>query len=419
MDATITPDKNPEPLVFDPTSMAYTINPQPLFEKLRSESPIHYVEQFDGWLLTRHEYIVEALSGKAFAISPPQGSGHQTNGTGANIDTPTRDWFYAHNPFLTEDETHQTARRMLSRVFSVTNINKRKPLVDKVVADYFAPLHQARHTNIDLVPLVKYIPNAVLRELLGIDQVTQSREKLDEIMHGFKSIFNPLLNEEGLLAVEACTSELYKIICHHIVLRRQQPGEDLISLLIEAAEDEDGGFDNDMIAVMVLTVFVVGSDTTLYQGLLCSMMLFQQPGLYTLLQTERHHLEAAIAEMVRYQNAGKVLFRYAQEDYNFHGHTIKKGQTLFAPVNAANWDKDVISNPEVFDIHRKQNLSIPFGKGIHFCLGANLARLELASILEQLLDNLPEGSSLDLDNIDWRCDDFIIREITRLVVLVN
>ena len=135
--------------------------------------------------------------------------------------------------------------------------------------------------------------------------------------------------------------------------------------------------------------------------------------------SERHHLEAAIAEMVRYQNAGKVLFRYAQEDYNFHGHSIKKGQTLFAPVNAANWDKDVISNPEVFDIHRKQNLSIPFGKGIHFCLGANLARLELASILEQLLDNLPEGSSLDLDNIDWRCDDFIIREITRLVVLVN
>jgi cytochrome P450 len=266
---------------------------------------------------------------------------------------------------------------------------------------------------------VKYIPNAVLRELLGIDQVSQSREELDAIMHGFKSIFNPMVDEKGLLTVESCASVLYKIIVKHITLRRQQPEEDLITLLIEAADAEDSRFDDDMIAVMVLTVFVVGSDTTLYQGLLCSLMLFEQPGLYHQLKSNRSLLEPAIAEMVRYQNAGKVLFRYALEDCHFHGSDIKKGQTLFAPVDAANWDGHVIENPEVFDIHRKQNQSIPFGKGIHFCLGANLARLELAAMLEQLLNHLPAGSWLEADAIEWRCEDFIVREITHLPIRVN
>ena len=399
------PTSTSEPL-FNPLSPAVIANPYPLYHRMRTTDPVHK-SPLGMYVATRHADVSFVLKDQRFGKDYV---GRVTRRLGAEaLEEPIyksmRHWMLVQDP-----PDHTRLRGLVVRAFTARRMEDMRPRIQAIVdrtLDRMIPMGHA-----DLIADFAYrLPVIVICEMLGIpeadqemffsgartggrvlDPVPMSRAETDEANAGHLAI-----------------AEYFKGIFE---LRRREPKDDLITQLVQA-EEAGNKLTNEELIGNIILLFGAGHETTVNligNGLLA---LHRNPDQLALLKREPDRIANAIEEFLRYDSSVQATGRVALVDVMLGDTAIAKGENVLTLLGAANRDPAMYPDPDRLDITRTNIKPFSFGGGIHFCLGAQLARIESDVAISTLLQRLPE---LRLDNVetpDWR-PNFVLRGLRAL-----
>lgn len=231
------------------------------------------------------------------------------------------------------------------------------------------------------------LPMAVIGDMLGV--LPEERGMLlkwsDDLVTGLSSHINELTAQAMMEAFAGYTA----FTMDTIAKRRAEPTEDLFSILINAEVDGQRMAD-DEIVMETLLILIGGDETTRHTLSGGTEQLLRNREQWEALVADPELLPGAIEEMLRWTSPVKNMCRTLTADTTFHGTDLREGEKIMLMFESANFDETVFENPEAFDIHRKPNSHLAFGFGAHFCLGNQLARLELSMMIKRVLERLPD-----------------------------
>lgn len=366
------------PIVFDPYDYAFQEDPYPVYARLRAEDPLHHNEDDDFWVLTRHADIAEAV----------RTEGVYSNAMGVSVDKAA--WGPdAHKvmSFLGMDPPHQQRlRSLVSKGFTPRRVRELAPRIQEISAHYYD--RALERGSFDwIADYAGRLPMDVISEMMGVPEAdrVEVRRLADLVVHREEGVRDvPQAGMEASLHLVAYYADTLKE-------RKRNPTEDLTSALLAAEIDGDRLTDEEIIAFLFLMV-VAGNETTTKLLGNALFHLTRHPE-----QLQRVFADPAqpddpvvpwIEETLRYDTSSQILARHLLADVVLHGKVAPKGAKLLIVLGSANRDERVFSRPDAYDISRdKAEVAqlLSFGGGRHFCLGANLARLEAQLALRELV----------------------------------
>jgi cytochrome P450 len=364
-------------LKFDPTVRETIDNPFPLFEKLQREAPIHWSDKARGWVVTRFEDCKTILLDKRFSSERMkpffESLGEEQRARLKNLESSVGLWAVFLDP-----PDHTRLRGLLNRSFTSRAVSDMAPNIAEIVHDLIDGLVQ--RSQIDFIRDIAYrIPAAVIMEMLGAprSEIENFKTWSDDLgLFVGSSRVTPDKYERAEAAVIRMSDAFRDLIAE----RRIKPRADLITELIRAEENGKVLDEQELIATCILLLFA-GHETT--GNMLGTGMYYFMKHLDQWQELGEHPElgEQATEEVLRYDGPNAAVTRVASQDIEVGGYVVKKGQRVFAMINAANRDPEVFDDPQRFDIRRVANSGtalgqFAFGHGIHFCIGAPLARLE-------------------------------------------
>ncbi len=341
-------------------------DPYPWYRYMREIRPVYYHEQLNLWYVYRHEDVERILADvESFSSA------------GAQKDT------YLDASFLRMDPPrHNRYRALVSQAFTPRSVALLEPRITAIVNELLDAV--ARTGQMDIITdLGLPLPATVIMELFGIPPGSReyfgqlSRDFLEEVDN------NPAAAE---IVTEKKLAEFLRPL---IEARRGNPGNDLLSRLVEAEVDSERLSTRDIQASCILLLIAGYETTTRLIG--NAMFCFtQHPDVMAELRADPGLLPAALEEVLRYRPPLCGVLRVTTKDSLIGTTTIKAGQPIIVQVASASRDETVFDDPDRFDIRRNPNRHFGFGQGIHFCLGAPLARLESKIALNALLQRFPD-----------------------------
>ncbi|MBO0778072.1 MAG: cytochrome P450 [Ktedonobacteraceae bacterium] len=287
------------------------------------------------------------------------------------------------NMLSADPPDHTRLRSLVSKAFTPRMIEQWHPRIQQIT-DELLDAVQGRG-QMDLVAdFAAPLPMTVISEMLGIpvEERAQFRTLTQALLH---DLVIPGQESQAMAAGGTFIASIRKLL----VAKREQPGDDLISGLLQVEEQGDRLSEDELVS-MIWLLIVAGHETTVNLLSNGALALLQHPDQIRLLQQDPGLIPAAVEELLRF--TAPVVFaggRMAREDIPFHGQVIRKGEIVYISSVAADTDPQEFSDPEMLDITRQENRHIAFGKGIHSCLGAPLARLEGQIAFSTLLRRLP------------------------------
>lgn len=366
-------------VTYNPLARHVYTNPYPTYAALRSKDPVHWSPLMNSWVLTRYRDIDAVLRDHRRFANDPR---HHARSRGR-----------ASPPALEGDPSllsldppdHTRLRSLVSKAFTPHAIEALEPRIRSIMQRLLDAIDS---TGFDLMETVAYpLPVIVIAELLGIPPQDRVQFKIWSD-HRARAIEPTMSASERDLARRAA-DELDVYFLGIINQRRQEPRNDLISALVSAEEAGDTLSEREMI-VMLRLLLIAGNETTtnlIGNGMLA---LLQHPEQLQRLREHPEIMPSAIQELLRYDSPVQTDVRYASTDYDLDGRLIAPGQALFLLIGAANRDPEVFTAPERLDLTRHEASPISFGRGIHHCLGAPLARLEGRIAFEALLERFTD-----------------------------
>ncbi|HLW71671.1 MAG TPA: cytochrome P450 [Candidatus Binataceae bacterium] len=287
--------------------------------------------------------------------------------------------------------THTRLRKLVSRAFTPRRISDLEPKIREFTAHLLE--HAAAKGEFELMAdLAVPLPVMVIAEMLGVPPADYEK---------FKTWSDAIIDSDNTLPgtpLPPVVAEAFAALRHffigEIAKRRQRPGPDLVSALVAARDESDALSEEELIAFVIL-LLLAGNETTtnlIGNGMLA---LMRHPEQIERLRVDPSLTPRAIEEMLRYDPPAQSVVRITKEDVVINGVEIKADSAVFVVVAAANRDPAHFANPETFDITRHPNDHLAFGDGIHFCLGAALARLEGTIAFTAMLARFPHLSPLD------------------------
>lgn len=374
---------------FDPYAYAFHEDPYPTYTRLRAEAPVYYNAEMNFWSLARHDDVRHAF----------RDSAKLSNAWGVSLD-PASYGPDAHKSmsFLAlDDPKHMRIRKLVSKGFTPRRVNDLAGRITALTHRHWSRCLDKREFDY-VADFAGLLPMDVVSELLGVPEADRAylRRQSDLLLH----------REEGVLDVpEAAVYayiELHKYYSELIVDRRNSPGEDLVSALLDAEiEDDDGATtrlsDDEIIGFMILMV-VAGNETT--TKLLANALYWgwRNPDELAKPLADPEVVPQWTEETLRYDNSTQMLLRRVTEEVTYRGQTIPAGERVLLLVGSANRDEDVFDNAATYRIGRDcSNALLSFGLGTHFCLGAHLARLEANIGLTEVMRSIREVD-IDIDN---------------------
>lgn len=387
-------------------------NLHPILAQMRQETPVYKITHLEfgtyPWVLTRYDDCVNLLKDERFTKDMLRRPGIE------NLDP--------NNPMLQASRTinrhmltvdppdHTRLRSLVHKAFTPKMIRELSGRVHQIATDLIDRVQ--RQGEMDFMhDFAVPLPITVIAELLGIPIADQER------FRGWtQTIVVEGTSRAGAERVSTAMLEFIMYFHQLFEERRANPGEDLITGLLQVEEAGDKLSSQELIS-MVFLLLVAGHETTvnlLGNGLLA---LLTHPDQMQKLKSHPELMESAIEEMLRFEGPiGLSTMRWALHDMEFYGETVKAGEMVVASLLAANRDPAVFENPHTFDITRQTNRHIAFGHGIHYCLGAPLARLEGAVAFELLLSRLPDiRLNIDVNDIQWN-DTMLLHSMKSLPV---
>lgn len=367
------------PLVFDPYDYDFHEDPYPLYARLRDEAPLYYSERDDFWALSRHADVFAAFRDDVTF----------SNRMGVTLDKSA--WSpEAHRvmSFLALDGASQTRiRKLVSAAFTPRRVRELEPQVQGLTEHYLDRMFTANAEQgwADWISeLAGRLPMDVISEMMGVpvadrDEVRRLADLLVHREAGVRDV--PPAGMEAAI-------ELFSYYGDMVKQRRRQPTDDLTSALVEAELDGDRLTDQEIMAFLTLMVVAGNETTTKLLGNALFHLSAAPEQRSDVLSPGSDLVVPWVEETLRHDNSTQMLARYVTDDVELHGRTMPAGSKLLLLVGAANRDERVFTEPSVYDIHRSKDElseSLSFGTGRHFCLGANLARLEARVVLEELV----------------------------------
>jgi cytochrome P450 len=375
---------------FDLSSQEFKQNPFPTLARMREAGPLIRLQlRVFGrvWMATTYEAVNELLRDHDRFIQNPAAAGNRWMGTLVR-------WLpgslrpLASNMLLRDPPDHRRLRSLVDQAFLRQSVEAMRPQLERLAdeaIDRFAEQASRSRGGVDLLAhFARPYPLAVICELLGLPP--EDRPKFTH----WASRFARSTSVAGIVWGLTGIAKMMGYVRQEIRRQTKRPRGGLIASLIEAEEAGDRLTEDELLA-MIFLLLAAGHETTLHQ-IACSVLaLVDHPQQLKEITTNWSLAGSAVQELLRYVSFAQVTKpRYARQDTEFFGQSIRRGQMLFGCLASANSDPDVFADPERLDIHRHPNRHVAFGTGIHVCLGAKLASVETAIALQRLFTRFPQ-----------------------------
>ncbi|MEU1419258.1 MULTISPECIES: cytochrome P450 [unclassified Kitasatospora] len=396
---------------FDPWSAAFVAHPYDAYTELREHAPVTYYEPTGQWLVSRHEDVSALLRDRRLGRTYTHRFTHEEFGRPAPDP--------AHEPFHTlndhglldlEAPDHTRIRRLVSKAFTPRMVEGLRPTVRRLAAELVDGLLAAGGGDL-VAAVAEPLPVAVIAEMLGVPE--GDRHLLRPWSADITGMFELNPTEEAARRAVTASTEFSDYLRALIRERRTEPGGDLISALIQAQEGADALSEQEMVSTCVL-LLNAGHEATVNTTGNGWWALFRNPGeLARLRGSVDELLPTAVEELMRWDTPLQMFERWVLEDIEVRGVTVPRGSEVALLFGSANRDPARFADPDRLDLGRADNPHVTFGAGIHFCLGAPLARLELTESYGALLRRAP-GLRL-VREPRWR-PGYVIRGLEELLV---
>jgi cytochrome P450 len=379
---------------WNPFSPAINVDPYPAYERLRAKGDVVWHRVLNNWLVTSFDGCetvfrspVSVDRGDLFAVVPPWSKL-------ADVDRDT----FTTSMLLVDPPDHTRLRRLVSRAFTPRTVERLEPRIAEITDDLIG---KVRHDpTVDLFSAVfAPLPIYVIGELLGVPEADWGRLKAwsDE----YAKVIDPI-NAFDPAEMSVAMREMKVALDGWIDVRTEEPGDDLLSKLIQAEDDEGGAkLSRAELQSMIALLMTAGHETT--SGLLGNSVvaLATRPDLRDRLVDDPAVAPAAVEELIRFDSPVQNTDRVLTETIELDGKTIKAGQIAMLALGAANRDPRVFEHPDQLDFDRVGNKSLSFGHGIHHCVGAALARVEARIVLPAVCAAFPDHR-VDASGVRWK-----------------
>jgi|SRR6218665_544025 len=399
---------------YNPLSSTVQADPYPYYAALRENTPIYFNEQFGWYIVSRYEDVVAITKNPAVFSSARAIVGPEKLDEAAKV-APEALRAFRRGVLISEDPpTHTKTRGLVTRAFTPKRISEMEPRIRQLARELISQL--PRSGEFDLIKeLAEPLPVIVIAEMLGVEP--QRRHDFKRWSDDALATSFALAKGSELSGIERGTRELSDYMKQALEARRQQPREDLIQALLDNGVREGVLSVSDAVDFCRL-LLVAGNETT--TNLLGNGMraLLSHPDQQDRLIREPTLIPNAVEEMLRYDSAAQALFRKTTQEVVVAGTRIPAGASVLLLFGSANRDPRKFQEPDRFDVTRNVAGQVAFGHGIHFCLGAPLARLEAKVVLEELLT--PERRLSLVPGQHWEAlEHFAIRGLKSLRVRVE
>jgi cytochrome P450/acetyl esterase/lipase len=367
---------------YDPYDVDIDADPYPVYQRLRAEAPLYYNERYDFFAVSRAEDVERVLTDHETFIS----------GRGAFLDFIRAEIPMPPGMFIFEDPpTHTRHRKVVSRVFTPRRMAELEPQIRAHCARSLDPFVGSGRFDF-VADLGAQVPMRTISMLLGIPESDQETVR-DRTTGSMRT-------EPGqpMEIKEVGSPEMY---AEYIDWRAEHPSDDLMTDMLRAEFEDETGTVRRLTREEILTycglIASAGNETA---GRLIGWMgkvLADHPDQRRELVEDPSLIPAAVEEVLRFEPPGHNFARYVSRDVELHGTTVPEGSVMLYLIGAANRDERRFPDGERFDIHRMPSKTLTFGYGIHYCLGAALARLEGRVVLEEVLKRFPEWE-IDMGN---------------------
>jgi cytochrome P450 len=372
---------------FNPIDPAFRNNPYPHYPALLAGAPRKFNVFIPTTLVARYDDCLAVLRDHEHFSSRPPAMLQQLR---AEFGP-----FAGATTMLDSDPpVHTRLRRLVSRAFTPRRIKDIEPRIRAIANELLDRI--AREGSFDLMEdLASPLPMIVIAEMLGVppEEHAQFKAWSNSIIEGGRGTLRGVSPGDK---VKATSQELRDYLTAQIERRRREPGEDLISALVQA-HDEGGTLSAEELLAFVVLLLLAGNETTTNLIGNGTLALMRHPDQLSRLRDDLARIPGAIDEMLRFDPPVQSTVRTCATATNVGGAEVAAGELVFVILAAANHDPRKFANPDTFDIARTPNDHIAFGEGIHFCLGANLARLEGEIAIASMLERFPKLRLADPD----------------------
>jgi len=390
---------------FDFTRPEFRRDPYSTYQRLREAAPLHCIEggSFRFWVLTRHADVIAVLRDprtsvdRAFQPKPPA--------VAAAVDPsalhPLARAMRAMSRIMLfrDPPDHTRLRGLVNKAFTPRMVEALRPRIEALVGQLLEPLRDGG--RFDLVrDLAEPLPILVIAELLGLP--VEDRKELKRWSDDLAVMLDGSIAMQHMGRAVQSASEVIAYLRDHLDERRAAPREDLLSAMLAATERDESLVDDEILGTALL-VMGAGHETTtnlIGNGVLA---LLRSPGEWQRLRGEPALAGSAVEELLRFDSPVQATSRIFIEPVEIHGRSIPAREEVGLLLGAANRDPEAFAAPDRLDIGRADNRHVSFGFGIHFCLGAGLARLEAQLAIGALAARLPRLElACDEAELAWR-----------------
>jgi cytochrome P450 len=354
-------------------------DPYPRYATLRSQAPVHR-SMFGFWALSRYDDCQHLLRvsgvGKDFA-----GAAAALGLSESESEAQARFRGDHSNMLLADPPDHTRLRALATRAFTPRTVETLRP---RVVALVDQLLDGFGTGEVDVMDALAFpLPVTVIGDMVGVPEA--DRAGLRPLVRAVTAVLELAVTPDAMAAATVADETLTEYFAGLVAERRARPQDDLLTHLIQTEDRGDQLSERELISTAIL-LFAAGFETTTHllgNGLLA---LLRHPEQLARLRADKSLLRPAVEELLRYDSPVQLAARTAYEDLTIDGHDIPKGSVVLALLGAANRDPARFTDPEQLDVGRAEGSPMSFGGGIHFCLGAALARMEAQIVFDRLLD---------------------------------